>query len=49
MDTTDAPQIIEHIAKSLTFTPFDTKWIPSSARFVLFGQSPRAKGVFHVY
>jgi WD repeat-containing protein 92 len=37
MDTTEAPQIIEHVAKSLTFTPFDTKWIPCSARFVLFG------------
>lgn len=49
MDTTDAPQIIEHTAKSLTFTPFDTKWIPCSARFVLFGQSPKAKGVFQVY
>ena len=49
MDTTDAPQIIEHVGKSLSFTPFDTKWIPSSARFVLFGQSPRAKGVFHIY
>ncbi len=46
MDTTEAPQIIEHVAKSLTFTPFDVKWIPSSARFVLFGQSPGAKGVF---
>jgi WD repeat-containing protein 92 len=46
MDTTDAPQIIEHVSKSLTFTPFDTKWIPCSARFVLFGQSPKAKGVF---
>ncbi len=49
MDSTDAPQIIEHISKSLTFTPFDVKWIPLSARFVLFGQSPRAKGVFQVY
>lgn len=46
MDTTDAPQILEHVGKSLTFTPFDVKWIPSSARLVLFGQSPRAKGVF---
>ena len=49
MDTTEAPQILEHVGKSLTFTPFDCKWIPSSARFVLFGQSPRAKGVFHIY
>jgi len=49
MDTTDAPQMIEHATQSLGFTPFDTKWIPSSARFCLFGQSPKAKGVFNVY
>jgi hypothetical protein len=49
MDTTDAPQIIEHVQQSLPLTPFDVKWIPCSARFVLLGQSPRAKGVFNVY
>lgn len=49
MDTTEAPQIIEHISQSLPLTPFDVKWIPLSARFVLFGQSPKAKGVFQVY
>ena len=49
MDTTDAPQMIEHASQTLGFTPFDVKWIPSSARFILFGQSPRAKGVFNVY
>jgi len=46
MDTTEAPQIIEHLSQSLPCTPFDVKWIPLSARFVLFGQSPKAKGVF---
>ena len=30
-------------------TPFDVKWIPSSPRFVMFGQSPSAKGVFNIY
>jgi len=49
MDTTDAPQLIEHASQGLTFTPFDVKWIPSSARFCLFGQSPSAKGVFNIY
>ena len=49
MDTTDAPQILEHANASLAFTPFDCKWIPSSARFVIFGQSPKAKGVFQIY
>ena len=49
MDTTEAPQILEHANQNLTFTPFDCKWIPASARFVLFGQSPGAKGVFQIY
>ena len=49
MDTTDAPQILEHATASLAFTPFECRWIPSSARFVIFGQSPKAKGVFSVY
>ena len=49
MDTTDAPQMLEHANQSLAFTPFDVKWIPSSARFCLFGISPRAKGVFNIY
>lgn len=47
MDTTDAPQMIEHIHKSLPFTPYDTRWIPCSARFVVMGMYPRAKGALH--
>ena len=49
MDTTDAPQIIEHIHKSINFTPYDTKWIPCSARFVAMGIHPNAKGAIQVY
>ena len=49
MDTTNAPQIIEHAQKSLTFTPFDVKWVPSSARLVLLGETPSAKGAFQIY
>ena len=49
MDTADAPQILEHVNSTLAFTPFDVKWIPQSARFCLFGQSPSAKGVFNIY
>ena len=46
MDTTEAPQILEHANETLNFTPFDVKWIPASARFCLFGQSPKALGIF---
>ena len=49
MDTTNAPQIIEHIHKSLAFTPYDTKWIPCSAKLVALGIHPNAKGALHVY
>jgi len=49
MDTTDAPQIIEHIHKSITFTPYDTRWVPFSARFVVMGIHANAKGALNVY
>jgi WD40 repeat protein len=49
MDTTDAPQILEHTSQNLQFTPFDCRWIPSSARFVVLGQTPKAKGIMQVY
>lgn len=45
MDTTNAPQIFEHIQESLNFTPYDTKWLPYSCKFVLSGQTPRMKGI----
>lgn len=49
MDTTDAPQIIEHIHKSINFTPYDTRWVPFSARFVAMGIHANAKGALNVY
>jgi WD repeat-containing protein 92 len=49
MLTTDAPQVIEHIHQSLTVTPTDTRWVPSSAKFVLIGERPRGTGSIQVY
>ena len=49
MDTTDAPQIIEHIHKGIDFTPYDTRWVPASNRFVAMGIRPNAKGALQVY
>ncbi|KAG5192628.1 WD40-repeat-containing domain protein [Tribonema minus] len=49
MDTTDAPQIIEHIHKSLDYTTYVTRWVPCSARLLVAGISPKAKGVMQVY
>ena len=48
MDSKDAPQMIEHLRKSVCFTPHDTKWIPHSAKFVSCGISPGGKGVLTV-
>ena len=43
MDTTDAPQIIEHIHKGINFTPYDVKFVPCSARIVAMGIHSNAK------
>ncbi|KAL7536206.1 hypothetical protein ACHAWF_005411 [Thalassiosira exigua] len=49
MNSTDAPHMIEYAAKSLDFTPHETKWIPGSARIVCCGISPGSKGALRVY
>jgi len=49
MDSTDAPQIIEHVHKGLTFTPYDTRWVPCSAKFVVMGIMPKATGIMQVF
>jgi len=48
MDTTACPQIIEHVKETLNFTPFETRWIPQSAKFVVLGQHPKATGAFRI-
>lgn len=45
----DKPRIIEYIHQSLNYTVYDTKWVPSSARFVSLGSYPRGTGVIQVY
>lgn len=49
MDTTDAPQLIEHVSRSLSFTPNDARWVPCSARFVATGIYPKATGAISVF
>jgi WD40 repeat protein len=48
MDTTDAPQIIEHVHHSVNYTPYETRWVPSSARFVSLGLNARGTGALQV-
>ena len=49
VDVTDKPQIVEHVNKSLSMTVYETKWIPSSARFVLLGSPARQTGMLQIY
>ena len=49
MDSLVKPQIITHIEKSLNYTIFDVKWMPSSAKVVVLGSHPRDTGAFQVY
>ncbi|KAG1665441.1 hypothetical protein FOA52_005783 [Chlamydomonas sp. UWO 241] len=49
LDTSQKPQILEHTQKSLTWTVYDTKWIPSSAKFIGIGSYARNTGCLQVY
>lgn len=45
----EKPQIIAHIQKSVNYTLFDCRWIPSSAKFVTLGNWARGTGAIQVY
>jgi hypothetical protein len=45
----DKPQIITLVSKSLSYTPYDVRWIPCSARFVVLGQHARGTGALQVF
>lgn len=49
MESLAKPQIITHIEKSLNYTVFDSKWVPSSAKVVVLGSYPRDTGALQVY
>lgn len=49
MEALGKPQIIAHIEKSLNYTVFDVKWMPSSAKLVVLGSHPRDTGALQVY
>jgi hypothetical protein len=44
----DKPQIIVYAQRSLNYTAFDVKWIPSSPRFVVLGQQANGTGILQV-
>ena len=45
----EKPQIITLVSKSLSYTPYDVRWIPCSARFVVLGQHARGTGALQVF
>ena len=45
----EKPQIIAHVQKSLNYTLFESRWIPSSAKFVILGNHARGTGAMQVY
>ena len=49
MSVWEKPQIILHIHKSVNYTVYDTKWIPSSAKCVVLGSKPRGTGAIQIY
>ncbi|XP_051170424.1 dynein axonemal assembly factor 10 [Leptopilina boulardi] len=49
MEGLEKPQIICHIEKSVEYSLFDAKWIPSSAKFVTLGSKPRGAGIIQIY
>lgn len=49
MEKFDKPQIILHVQKPVTYTLFETKWIPSSAKFVSLGNYARGSGALQIY
>jgi hypothetical protein len=49
MFSTDAPQLIEHVNKPLSFTPTDVRWVPTSPRFVATGSHAKGTGAVSVF
>jgi len=49
MNSTKAPQIIEHIQKSVAYTAHETRWIPRTARFVSVGVGSSGKGIIQIF
>ena len=49
MEPGNVPQIVEYARVSLNLTPFATRWIPNSSRFVMLGMNPRGTGALHIY
>jgi hypothetical protein len=45
----EKPQIILHSQKSVNYTVFDVKWIPTSAKFISLGNHARGTGALDIF
>jgi len=43
------PQIVTHASEGVGFTPFEAKWIPDEASFVVLGENANRTGSFSIY
>ena len=49
VNSAESPQIITVGSQSVPYTPFETLWVPNSARLVVLGENPRRTGTISVY
>ncbi|XP_055702967.1 dynein axonemal assembly factor 10 isoform X2 [Phlebotomus papatasi] len=45
----DKPQIVEYLSQPVSYSIFDVKWIPRTAKFVVAGSKSQGNGVLQVY
>ncbi|XP_015274569.1 PREDICTED: WD repeat-containing protein 92-like, partial [Gekko japonicus] len=45
----EKPQVIAHAQQGLSYTAFECKWVPCSARLLCLGSFPRGTGVIELY
>jgi WD repeat-containing protein 92 len=47
--TIEKCQIISHLYERLDYTPYDVRWIPSTPKCVVVGQTARGTGILEVF
>lgn len=45
----DRPQVVSHVQQALSYTVFDCKWVPRSARLLCLGSAARGTGIIQLY
>lgn len=45
----ERPQLVSHVQQALSYTLFDCKWVPRSARLLCLGSAARGTGLLQLY